>query len=196
MQVSESCFKMKPAIYISLILIFLTLFVSGQEIEYSHKSIIKEIEKSEKIQNPVLNEIEIPKDLVKGKSVQGKFFTITGTQDKIFFLFTGRVFTCRTGGCTLKEPDKNSGGEFFDYCILINPDFSVKLVKIFNYQATHGHEITAKNWLRQFSGYDGSEDLVVGKDIDAISGATISVHSITYDIYDKIKLLKQIKHLQ
>jgi hypothetical protein len=66
----------------------------------------------------------------------------------------------------------------------------VELVKIFNYAATHGHEVSAKGWLKQFAGYNGSDTLQVGKNVDAISGATISVYGITLDVQMKTILLK------
>ncbi|HCY41547.1 MAG TPA: FMN-binding protein, partial [Prolixibacteraceae bacterium] len=47
-------------------------------------------------------------------------------------------------------------------------------------------------WLKQFQGYDGTRPLTVGKSIDAISGATVSVFSITDDIQEKTRLLKKI----
>jgi Na+-translocating ferredoxin:NAD+ oxidoreductase RnfG subunit len=58
----------------------------------------------------------------------------------------------------------------------------VQQVRIYNYQATHGQEITSKNWLRQFKNYTGEKELMAGKNIDAISGATISVDAIISDI--------------
>ena len=65
-------------------------------------------------------------------------------------------------------------------------------VEIFNYQATYGYEITNKRWLKQFIGFGEDELLEVGKNIDAISGATISVHAITYDIQEKTDFLRQL----
>jgi Na+-translocating ferredoxin:NAD+ oxidoreductase RnfG subunit len=62
-------------------------------------------------------------------------------------------------------------------------------VKVFNYQATHGQEITAKSWLKQFIGYQGQKELKVNKDIDSISGATISTYAITEDINKRSAIL-------
>ncbi len=45
----------------------------------------------------------------------------------------------------------------------------------------------AKGWLKQFTGYDGSDTLEVGKNVDAISGATISVYGITLDVQMKTR---------
>ncbi len=58
--------------------------------------------------------------------------------------------------------------------------------------ATHGQEITARGWLKQFIGYNGSESLKVDKNIDTISGATISVYAITSDIKLITCLLKSL----
>ena len=66
------------------------------------------------------------------------------------------------------------------------------MVKVYNYQATHGQEVSIKGWLRQYAGYDGSQSLTVGKDIDAISGATISVYAINQDIQEKTDLIRKI----
>ncbi len=82
--------------------------------------------------------------------------------------------------------------EYFDYLIVFDSGLSVQQVKIYNYQATHGQEVTNKGWLKQFQGYNGSRPLTVGKSIDAISGATVSVSEITSDIQEKTQLLKKL----
>jgi len=76
--------------------------------------------------------------------------------------------------------------------VAFDSNLLVQYVKVYNYQATHGQEITNKGWLKQFQGYDGSRSLTVGKSIDAISGATVSVQGITTDIQEKTRILKQM----
>jgi hypothetical protein len=123
---------------------------------------------------------------------QGRFFR-TGDQGHPLYLYAGRVQTCRQGGCSSPSPfTPGLNSEFFDYFILFNADFSVRLVRIYNYEATHGQEIMNKGWLKQFEDYDGSGPLTVGKTIDAISGATISVYAITSDIREKTGILKDL----
>lgn len=109
------------------------------------------------------------------------------------YLHFGRVKTCRAGGCSSPEnPSSNEfDSEYFDYFIVYNPDFSIETVKVYNYQASYGHEISARGWLKQFEGFAGKSSLEVGKNIDAISGATISVYAITEDIKWKTKLLQE-----
>ncbi len=125
----------------------------------------------------------------------GKFYIVgNSTPGQICkYVYVGRVNTCRAGGCSKPQDtvsDRES--EFFDYYILFDQGLNVQHVRIYNYQATHGQEVTAKNWLKQFKGYNGSKDLVVNKNVDAISGATISVYAIVMDINQKTSLLKEI----
>jgi hypothetical protein len=110
------------------------------------------------------------------------------------YIYVGRVNSCRSGGCSspTSQPMNLETTEYFDYLIVFDSNVSVQQVKVYNYQATHGQEVANKGWLKQFQGYDGKRSLTVGKSIDAISGATVSVYSITDDIQDKTKLLKKL----
>ena len=127
--------------------------------------------------------------------MNGKYFLINGSNlSQYRFIYVGRVNSCRAGGCSVSEDlSESDNSEFFDYFILFDKSKTIKLIKIIDYQATHGHEITAKGWLKQFVGYNGSEQLQVNKNIDAISGATISVNAITFDVETKTALLKKIR---
>jgi Na+-translocating ferredoxin:NAD+ oxidoreductase RnfG subunit len=82
--------------------------------------------------------------------------------------------------------------EYFDYFILFDLQARVISVRVYNYAATHGQEITAKGWLNQFTGFDGKRNLRVGKEIDSISGATISVNGMVADVQEKTAMLKSI----
>lgn len=109
------------------------------------------------------------------------------------YAYSGRVNSCRAGGCSSGGVDGGADAfEYFDYFIIFDASISVLNVKVFNYQASHGQEITARGWLKQFRGYDGSRLMEVGKQIDAISGATISVNAITDDIKLRTKQLKAL----
>lgn len=116
---------------------------------------------------------------------QGKYYFVSGTEDEPpGYIYTGRVFTCRPGGCSvsINGESATTGAEYFDYHIIFDSDKRVNMVKVFNYQATHGYEISARGWLRQFRGYADRRSDKLTKDIDAISGATISVNAIINDI--------------
>lgn len=75
--------------------------------------------------------------------------------------------------------------------MFLSKDAEVLQVKVFNYQATHGHEVSAPGWLRQFKGYRGEKTLRPGKEIDSISRATISVNAIKQDIENPNKTFKK-----
>jgi len=58
----------------------------------------------------------------------------------------------------------------------------VQDVQVMVYREPHGAEIRERRFRAQFSGKHLGQPLVVGKDIDAISGATISSHSAAYAV--------------
>lgn len=150
--------------------------------------------KKTNLQEVVLKELAISAE--NARSIRlGKFFEVTDpvTISLVKYVYVGRVNTCRAGGCSIsQDPTENKDSEFFDYFIFYNASKAVHTVKIYNYQATHGQEITSVNWLKQFRNYDGKQELYAGKNIDGISGATISVDALVFDVELKTKLLKSI----
>jgi hypothetical protein len=132
-------------------------------------------------------------DVSKGNSLtSGKFFSIRNAEGEHIIAYIGRVNSCRAGGCSnLSLASTNGESEYFDYFILFDSEKRVMLVRVFNYAATHGQEVSVKRWLDQFAGHDGAEPLRVGKEIDAISGATISVYALVADVQEKTLLLNQ-----
>lgn len=85
----------------------------------------------------------------------------------------------------------------FDYLVIFNKDLSVRQTKILVYREEYGGEIGSRRWLSQFNGKSGDETLEYQKNIDAISGATISARSMTIAMNNLLKtivILKQ-KHL-
>ena len=117
-----------------------------------------------------------------------KLSTSNVSQPKGYF-YIGRVFTCRQGSCS----NNVSKSEFFDYIVFYNTNKSIERVKMISYKASRGHQMTSSGWLRQFKGYDGSRALTIGKDIDAISGATVSVSAINEDVMRVTRQLLRIE---
>jgi Na+-translocating ferredoxin:NAD+ oxidoreductase RnfG subunit len=177
--------------FLILSLIINTCLFAQVSIDYNPKMLQKEIAKAIG-KSGVLKEIPMP-DHISRQILVGKFFMVDNfdTTLPIKYAYVGRVNTCRAGGCSINNSaNSNGNSEYFDYFIFFNSNGTVQFVKIYNYQATHGQEITAKGWLKQFSGYNGTSSLLAGKNVDAISGATISVDAITFDIEHKTELLK------
>ncbi len=177
---------------LTIVMAVLSCMAYGRgDINYEHKAIQRTLEKNLSLVNPQLSELVLPEAIETG--IEGKFFNVTSdnTDAEIRYMYIGRVNSCRAGGCSLPGAlAQGAESEYFDYLMVFNAQCEVIMVKVFNYQATHGHEVTAKGWLKQFIGYQNNEkELEVGKNIDSISGATISVNGITRDISDKTQII-------
>lgn len=186
--------RFKSGILLLSGLLSLCFTFAQSDVDYKHKVLIKALQKAGITNISAIEEIVIPDSVNLANRINGKYFLIKENNvSKYQYIYVGRVNSCRAGGCSISvEIPKDAESEYFDYFILFDKVKSVQLVKVFNYQATHGHEITAKGWLKQFIGHDGSESLQVDKNIDAISGATISVYAITFDVEMKTELLKSL----
>jgi len=68
------------------------------------------------------------------------------------------------------------------YLTCFNMDGQLINAHIVKYREDYGYEVGNRRWLNQFLGLDVSSDYKVGKNIDGISGATISVNSVTRGI--------------
>lgn len=82
--------------------------------------------------------------------------------------------------------------DYFDYSIIYAMDLSVMGVLVTTYRSSHGAGISSKGWLKQFKGYRG-EELRLGKDVDSISGATISATSMLEDMKRCSLLMEELK---
>ena len=129
-----------------------------------------------------LSEIKTPEKF----KIDGNFYRIESKVDtKVKFIYTGRVITSRGNS-------KNETSDYFDYFIIYNSKQEVEKIRIFNFRSSHGEAITSSGWLKQFSGHSPKNTLRVGKNIDAISGATISVNNLTFDVQSKTAILAEI----
>ena len=86
-----------------------------------------------------------------------------------------------------KAPSKT---DEFDYLVLLDKDLIVLKAKVLSYREDYGGEIGSKRWLKQFIGKTKNDDLRYGDNIAAISGATISVRSMTNAMNNFLKSLK------
>lgn len=179
---------MRLIIAVSFLIVVNTCLKSQASIDFFPKSLPAELKKLN------VNEAEM-NELNEATIAGGKYFTLPGAPQvaPVKYVFVGRVKTCRAGGCSIKrDTQAEKDSEYFDYFILYDAAGAIKLVKVYNCQTSHGQEITSSSWLKQFRNYNAGADLVVGKNVDGISGATISVDAITADIEHKTRLLKQI----
>ncbi|MHC1702879.1 MAG: FMN-binding protein [Tenuifilaceae bacterium] len=182
----------RSTIILSIFFTIHTCLFAQTSMDFYPKKLENELEKSCG-KNFLIKELITPAN-VSGQIFLGKFYSVSAnaSEPSAKYIYIGRVNTCRMGGCSISTGQSTEkASEFFDYFILFDSTITVQQVKIYNYQATHGQEVTAKGWLKQFIGYMGDFVLTPGKNIDAISGATISVDATAFDIEHKTGLLKQ-----
>lgn len=175
-------------IFILFLLPHFGFAVEKSELVHQPKSLIKEVQKLGVANVDSVLTIMQLKDST-ANCERGSFYRIS-TQKSSLYYYVGRVNSCRVGGCSV-ELGTSEDYEYFDYFILFNEVGEVDLVRVFNYQATHGQEITIKGWLKQFVGYTGATDLIVGNNIDHIAGATISTNAISVDVEYRTRLLRE-----
>ena len=166
--------------------------IVGEDIDFNPRQLHKEINTLLCGKDFQMHELQIPDSIVRNNhQVNGKFFSIICKEGYKFLAYVGRVNSCRAGGCSNQiKNDVVDEYEYFDYFILFDSQKRVTVVRVYNYEAIHGQEITVKGWLNQFIGFDGTKSLRVGKEIDSISGATMSVDGLVADVQAKSYLVK------
>ena len=170
-----------------LLLLIVNLSAYSTDLNYHHKQIQKQLSKLWTVELSSLIELsEITKNIIS----EGKIFKVETSNSILGYIYIGRVISCRTGGCSKERTNPISGNyEYFDMFIIYNHQKSIELVKVFNYQATHGQEICSRGWLKQFINNENDKYFEVGKSIDGISGATISTYALTNEVNYITRLL-------
>ena len=78
------------------------------------------------------------------------------------------------------------------FLVIFSPTGKIIRVDVIRYREPYGGAVGSRNWLNQFTGKSGSDGFKVDKDIDSITGATISVNSVTRGVY---KLTLMMEHI-
>ncbi|MGX1929527.1 FMN-binding protein [Flagellimonas sp. 2504JD4-2] len=132
-----------------------------------HKKVIKEVGKTFEVTNFNLTPIVVAKDVNTElpTKISGENFYKIDVQDSIL----GYAFVDQAPSKTAK----------FDYLVVFDGELKVLNSKVLIYREEYGGEIGSKRWLKQFIGKTGGDRVSEETNIDAISGATISVRSMT-----------------
>lgn len=69
--------------------------------------------------------------------------------------------------------------ELITYALAITADGQVAGVEILDYRETHGDQVRQPRWRAQFLGKDADDAVKLGRDIQNISGATLSCRHLT-----------------
>ncbi len=78
------------------------------------------------------------------------------------------------------------------FLVVFSPAAEILRVDIIRYREPYGGAIGSRRWLDQFIGKSSGEEFKVGRDIDSISGATISVNSVARGVQ---KLTLVMEHI-
>jgi Na+-translocating ferredoxin:NAD+ oxidoreductase RnfG subunit len=79
------------------------------------------------------------------------------------------------------------------FAVAIGADGTVHDVRVMTYRETHGEEIEDRRFRKQFVGRTLKDPIALGKDVDAISGATISSRSETLAVKKALGLFEIMK---
>lgn len=75
------------------------------------------------------------------------------------------------------------------FMIVINPDGAIRAVEVLVYRESQGSEIRSPRFMKQFKGKTVQSPLRPGRDIDVITGATLSSRSTTYVVKKALALV-------
>ena len=78
----------------------------------------------------------------------------------------------------------------FEYYMIFSDKGDVLKIEVLNYNENYGAEICNKRWLKQFQKINTSSFLTYNNSIDGISGATLSVQSISANSWQVTQKLK------
>ena len=164
---------------------FLLLFVSSGLPKNIQKKVDKEIKNTYNIESFILNPVTFDPEFTKtlpSKFGSDNFFKIINENAILGYAYVA------------KAPSKT---DEFDYLILLNTDLEVEKAEVLIYREDYGGEIGSSRWLKQFIGKTPKDTLKYQQNIVAISGATISVRSMTTAVNDLLRSLEmlQTKHL-
>ena len=127
-----------------------------------------------------VDDIQLKHKEFQTNSVVGDFYKIIDSNQLLGYAFIGTA------------PSKT---DTFEYLVVFDSSLVIKKVNVLVYREDYGGEIGSKRWLRQFVGKARSTDLAVGKNIAAISGATISVYSMTNAVNQLLNEMNKFENI-
>ena len=79
------------------------------------------------------------------------------------------------------------------FMVVLNDNGNIINTNVIKYREAYGGEVSNKAWLTQFTNRNQNSSYIVGNDIDGITGATISVNSLSKGIKKIVFLFPLIK---
>lgn len=127
-----------------------------------------------------VDDIQLKHKEFQTNSVVGDLYKIIDSNQLLGYAFIGTA------------PSKT---DTFEYLVVFDLSLIIKKVNVLVYREDYGGEIGSNRWLRQFVGKARSTDLAVGKNIAAISGATISVYSMTNAVNQLLNEMNKFENI-
>jgi hypothetical protein len=84
--------------------------------------------------------------------------------------------------------------EFITYAVAIGADGKVRGIEVMEYRETFGGDVRRPEWRRQFVGKGSGDPLRVNKDVQNISGATLSSAHITNGVRRVLQTYELLKN--
>ena len=95
------------------------------------------------------------------------------------------------GFCVESKVVSRSGP--FKIRVLLDPQVYVKRASVISYPWSHGRDVRKRAFTSQFEGKGPGDSIQMGRDINAMTGATISSNVMAEGVRDAIKLVELIK---
>ena len=80
------------------------------------------------------------------------------------------------------------------FLVIINKQGKIINTAVIKYREAYGGQVGQKKWLEQFNNYNNNSNYKIGDEIDGITGATISVNSLSRGIQKITILFSLIKN--
>ena len=157
---------------------YILVFISFQLTAQSPRLLKKAAKLIEKTYS--VDDLQLEYKEFQSKSVVGNFYQIFDSGQLLGFAFIGTA------------PSKT---DTFEYLVVFDLSLIIKKVNVLVYREDYGGEIGSNRWLKQFVGKARTTELVVGKNIAAISGATISVYSMTNAVNQLLYEINQLDQI-
>lgn len=172
-------------ITLALVFIVCTAFVIQWDVipQYHLKVIEKRVEKHFKHFNGHLD----MKTSQHDTSIYGIGVSMLIKDDKDSILGTlhyRQANACNFGGCNAIKCDsipKEGGFKEHIYYYAITESDTIRRMGVLEYESTYGYEIVSSAWLKQFY-KDSIGSFELNKNIDGITGATVSVNAMINDV--------------
>ena len=170
---------MKNSLLLLIVFMFTAFIIPDKVVKKANKVISKYYEIEEFSKEPILVSEKI-NSMTPSEFGKSNLFSIYKNNQLLGYGYIGSAAS--------KTAD-------FDYLVLFDSDLIIIKSKVLIYREEYGGEIGSKRWLRQFNGKSiDTKEMVYGNHIVPISGATISVRSMTNSMNDLLMSLKELKN--